>query len=362
MRIGVNALYLISAGVGGTEIYLQNLLAALAEIDQENEYFVFTDRHAPATLIPGAGNFRHIPQPVDARNRPARLIYEQTRLPAALRRQGIDCLLNAGFTAPAFSPCPNVTVFHDLQHKRHPEYFRWFDRPAWSFFLGLAIRSSRLLIADSEATADDLRRFYGLRDERIRVVPLGVEPQLFGLHRAPSLLPFLLCVSTLHPHKNLERLVRVFARFRAAHPDWRLVLAGLRGHHATAVENAIAASDCAEAIRVTGWIPREELLELYSTAAAAVYPSTFEGFGLPVVEAMAAGLPLACSKIEPLLSITDGTVATFDPTDDDAMLRALEFIASPVYDTTPAMERARAFTWRRTAALTLAAVQEVVNR
>src|SRR3954468_17683218 len=126
LRIGVNALYLIPGGVGGTEIYLRNLLRALAALDRDNTWYIFTNRETGLELAPPASNFIQVQQPVAASNRPLRLIWEQAVLPAKVRDLAIDCLFNPGFTAPALRWCPNVTVFHDLQHKRHPEHFRWF--------------------------------------------------------------------------------------------------------------------------------------------------------------------------------------------------------------------------------------------
>ena len=181
MRIGVNALYLIPGGVGGTEIYLRSLLTALAEIDHHNHYFVFTNRETGADLVPAQGNFTHVPQAVRAVSRPARLLWEQTVLPLAATKRRLDVLFNPGFTAPVLCGCPQVTVFHDLQHKRHPEYFRWFDLPFWNFFLFWSITVSRLIVAVSGATADDLRHWYRLPDARIRTVPSGVDPRFFEL-------------------------------------------------------------------------------------------------------------------------------------------------------------------------------------
>src|SRR3954451_17112347 len=149
MRIGVNALYLIPGGVGGTEIYLRSLLAALAEIDNCNEYFLFTNRETGAALAPKSPNFATVEQAVRAAIRPQRILWEQTALPLAAARLRLDVLLNPGFTAPLACPCPQVTIFHDLQHKRHPEHFRWFDLPFWSFFLFWSAHVSRLLIAVS---------------------------------------------------------------------------------------------------------------------------------------------------------------------------------------------------------------------
>src|SRR5579862_8888748 len=258
-RIGVNALYLIPGEVGGTEIYLRELLAALARIDRGTEYFVFRNLETGADLVPRAANFHDKPQAVRARFRPGRIVWEQTILPLEAARHRLDVLFNPGFTAPIFSPCAQVTVFHDLQHKRHPEFFRWFDLPFWRFLLWAAARRSRRLIAVSEATRADLEHFYPFTKGRIRVIPHGVDPAFFSLDRT-RVENFVLCVSTLHPHKNLERLIRSYAR---APRDYRLVLAGMRGFHASRIEALVAELGLADRVEITGWIPRKDLLRLY---------------------------------------------------------------------------------------------------
>src|SRR5580658_2719273 len=212
LRIGVNALYLIPGGVGGTEIYLRNLLAALAQIDSQNQYVVFTNRETGLDLVPQRANFANAPQGVRATFRPARILWEQLVLPFAVRRHRLDVVLNPGFTAPLMCGCPIVTVFHDLQHKRHPEYFRWFDLPFWRFFLYWAARRSKALIAISGASAADLRRFYPrLPASKIHIVPQGVDPAFSGIRTCRRPEHFLLTVATLHPHKNLDGLLRAFA-------------------------------------------------------------------------------------------------------------------------------------------------------
>ena len=152
LRIGVNALYLIPGGVGGTEIYLRELLRALAELDARNEYFIFTNRETGPDLVPRQRNFQGMPQRVRARFRPARMVWEQTALPLAALRLGLDALLNPGFTAPVYCPCAAVTVFHDMQHKRHPEHFRWFDLPFWRLLLFVSAHAATMLLANSETT------------------------------------------------------------------------------------------------------------------------------------------------------------------------------------------------------------------
>jgi glycosyltransferase involved in cell wall biosynthesis len=341
-RIGVNALYLIPGGVGGTEIYLRNLLRAMSDIDSENQYIVFTNRETGADLVPDAPNFVHAPQPIRASFRPGRILWEQFALPFAARKHRLNVLFNPGFTAPLLCSCPMVTVFHDLQHKRHPEYFRWFDLPFWNFFVWASARRSRGAISVSVATHDDMQRFYGRPSE---VIYHGVVPEFIEIarHREPK--DFLLCVSTTHPHKNLERLLRVHAQMKNAP---RLILTGVRGFAAKEIETL--ASD---AVEIKGWVPREQLHELYREALGFIYPSTFEGFGMPVLEAMAAGVPVACSDIPPLREIARSTVHFFDPANDREIRDALLLLASGKISTEASQHRAAQFTWKKTARATL---------
>jgi glycosyltransferase involved in cell wall biosynthesis len=360
MRIGINALYLIPGGVGGTEIYLRGLLQGLAEIDSENQYFVFTNRETDASLAPKAPNFTTVLQPVRAAFRPGRILWEQTGLPLAAARLRLDVMLNPGFTAPLLCASPQVTVFHDLQHKRHPEYFRWFDLPFWNFFLYASAQVSRSVIAVSEATAGDLRRYYRLPDAKIRVVEHGVDAAFFDVARRRRPEPFLLAVSTLHPHKNLDGLLRAFAVFRQRRPDFRLVVCGMHGFFTGPLHDLRASLGLADAVEFPGWIPREDLYEQFARASAFLYPSLFEGFGMPVLEGLAAGVPTGCSAIEPLATIAGDAALQFDPHDIDAiaaaMLRLVEDEPLRARLAAAGPSRAAQFSWRTAAQKTLAAL------
>ncbi|MCC6587846.1 MAG: glycosyltransferase family 4 protein [Bryobacterales bacterium] len=358
MRIGVNALYLIPGGVGGTEIYLRALLAALAEVDTANEYFVFTNRETGPDLVPAAPNFHYSPQPVNALNRPARLLYEQFRLP---RQARVDVLFNPGFTAPIVPGRPQVTVFHDLQHKRHPEHFRWFDLPAWNFFLWAAVKRSTRLISVSEATRSDLLRYYNAGST---VIHHGVDQRFFDISSARAGAtpdPILLCVSTLHPHKNHERLLNVFARIRGNFPNVTLVLTGVSGFRAQAVSARIEALHLGGSVCVTGWVPREELYHLFQRARAFVYPSTFEGFGMPVVEALAAGVPTACSNIEPLKTLAGDAAWLFPPDNESLMAEAITKLLRGEFPPEAGPTRASRFSWTAAARATLAVLEAAAN-
>lgn len=343
LHIGINALYLIPGGVGGTEVYLRSVVDAIERLGTGHRITVFTNRETG----PLGSNPRVLD--IHAASRVARILYEQFSLPGVLRQDRVDVLLNPGFTAPLAPPCPQVTVFHDLQHKRHPENFRWFDLPAWRLLLWSAARRSQRLIAVSASTRDDLLRFYPfLTPGRIDVVPHGVDDAFFALaaRRAPG--DFLLCPSTTHPHKNHLRLLRCFARLRERHPELKLVLTGVKGFMHEEV-NRLAQS-LGPAVEVRGWVERGELLELFRTARAVVYPSTFEGFGMPVAEALAAGVPLACSDIEPLRTLASGAAALFDPNDEDAMTGAIDHAISSAPS---ASSFAASLTWENAARATV---------
>jgi glycosyltransferase involved in cell wall biosynthesis len=361
-RIGINALYLIPGGVGGTEIYLRELLQALALIDSVNQYFVFTNfESGDDGLVPNQANFHRKAQAVRASFRASRLLWEQTVLPIEIARCRLNVLFNPGFTMPFFGHCPTVTLFHDLQHKRHPEHFRRLDLPFWRLLLWIAAHRSNRLIVTSEATSADLEHFYGIPAKLVTVIPHGVALRFFALDRSHT-EPYLLYVATLHPHKNHERLLRAYARRRR--PE-RLVLAGMPGFNARAVETLIAELNLGDSVRLTGWIPREELYGLYDRAQSCVNPSTFEGFGMPMLEALAAGVPTACSDIRPLREIAGEAALFFDPLDEDAIAAALDRITGDEYLrralALAGPKRARSFTWERTARKTLETLLQCVD-
>jgi glycosyltransferase involved in cell wall biosynthesis len=211
-------------------------------------------------------------------------------------------------------------------------------------------------------------KFYPMEAAKVRVVPHGVDDEFFevGRRRNPNVLrPFLLCVSTLHPHKNIDRLVRAFRRVHRKRPGFQLIVAGMHGFQTAQIEQTIIECGMGAQVHITGWIPREELLELYQMAWGFVYPSTFEGFGMPVLEALAAAIPGAVSSIEPLRSIAGSAALQFDPLNEDEMveamlrvigddeLRAKLMVAGP--------QRAGNFSWRLAAQQTVRILESAVR-
>jgi glycosyltransferase involved in cell wall biosynthesis len=217
-----------------------------------------------------------------------------------------------------------------------------------------------MVLADSEATAADLRQWYRLPDAKLRAVPLGVSADFLELAARRRPEQFLLAVSTLHPHKNLDGLLRAFAEFRKSGRDFRLVVCGIHGFFTGELFALRDRLGLADGVDFPGWIPRADLLDLYVRAWAFLYPSRFEGFGLPVLEAMAAGVPTACSSIEPLASMAGDAALQFDPDDQQSIAAAMERIVSDEHLRARLAEagprRAARFTWRATAERTLDAL------
>jgi glycosyltransferase involved in cell wall biosynthesis len=364
LRIAVNALYLLPGEVGGTEIYLRQLLGALAKIDGRNEYLVFTNRETGRDLVPESAGFRQLTQPVQAEIRPLRILYEQSSLPSIIDREHVDLVFNPGFTSPKSVSVPAVTVFHDLQHIHHPEYFRKRELPFWNLLLAQSVRLSAKIIAVSETTRRDVLEHYDIPDEKVVAIPHGVEETFFRLQRQPDTdHPFLLCVATIDPNKNLEKLIRVYSGLRGEFQNLRLVLAGRRGAQTAKVEAIIDDLGLRSWVRITGWIGQSELFSLYERATAFVYPSMFEGFGLPVLEAMAAGVPLACSRIDPLIEVAGDAGFFFDPESDQEMAQAIWRLLTEPEERARQIERGRlrasGFTWEESARKTLAVFEEV---
>jgi glycosyltransferase involved in cell wall biosynthesis len=274
----------------------------------------------------------------------------------------VNVLLNAGFTGPILFAGRSVTVFHDLQHKEHPEFFRWLDLPFWNLLLWCSATWSRALIAVSQATADDLARYYRGAAARTAVIHHGADSEFFRIGErrlaagAPR-EPLILTVSTLHPHKNLARLMEAFQAFRASHPEFRLAIAGLRGFASEQLESRRRALGLEEFVTFTGWIPRSELYKLFERASAYIAPSEFEGFGMPLLEALAAGIPCACSEIPPFDEVAADAAVRFDPGSVPAIARVLEIIACDSgfrsRAATDGPAQARRFSWNRAATLTL---------
>lgn len=368
MIIGINALYLLPGKVGGSETYLRNLVRWLADIDRTNSYVIFINRESEGSIEAPAPNFHIVLCPFRAANRPLRILWEQGVLPRHIKRYKIDVLLSAGMTAPVRCPAASVLMLFDLQHVNQPGNFPWYYLPFLRAIIYASARSADGVLTISHQVRNDIVRFYHLPPGRIEVTHLAVDHAVFSPKGSPDAetvkarygLPdrFILYAASSLPHKNHERLFQAFRRIREQAPDMKLVLIGARDKGERELVRIIDSLGLEQAVILLGWIPFEDVPSVYRACEAFVFPTLHEGFGLPVIEAMACGVPVVCSRIEPLLEVAGDAALFVDPLSPGEIAAAVIKVVTDQPErqrlVSAGLMRAGMFTWEATAKKTLA--------
>ncbi|HVS16208.1 MAG TPA: glycosyltransferase family 1 protein [Thermoanaerobaculia bacterium] len=366
--IAIDARKLCDFGIG---TYVRELVRHLAELDRESRYVLLVRPEDRGALPDLPANFLASPEP--SKGYSARELWSVSR---HLRRLGAELYHATHYTVPLWPPCPVVVTVHDVIHLLFPELLP--NRAALHyarFMLRRAVRRSRGVIAVSHATRDDLVETVGAEPQRIRVIHNGVEGRFAHrlepaevearLARHGLASPYLLYVGNSKAHKNLERLLEGYARARAllAAPLPPLVLAGTRAG-AEALRAHAERVGIGDALRIVGWIPDEDLPALYQGATLFTYPSLYEGFGLPVLEAMASGTPVLTSRNSALRELAGGHAELVDPWEPDDIARGIAYCLADEGHRRRLVERGREraaqFGWPRVAAATLAVYREAL--
>ncbi len=373
MHIGLNLVFLVPGETGGTETYARELITALVAASPDTRFTAFINREAAATsdgpwreLIPA------VTVPVRARNRLEWVRGEQQLLPGLAARAGVDLLHSLANTGPAWGSFCRVVTIHDLNYRIVPEAHLGLLGLGMRVLVPLAARRSRRIITEAASTRDDLIRLLRVPPPKIDVVHLGVgarrvEPVDDDEIRAwldAETRPIVLSASAMRPHKNLARLLGALALM----PAERRPLLALPGYP-TAYEDELRrraeALGVAGDTRFLGWVDAARLEGLYASASCFVFPSLYEGFGLPVLEAMARGVPVACSGRGALDEVAGDAALRFDPESEAAIAAAIERVLADRAEAERlrAAGRARAaqFTWSATAAGTLASYRRTLD-
>jgi glycosyltransferase involved in cell wall biosynthesis len=367
MHVGLNLVFLVPGETGGMEVAARELIPALLQAAPPGTRFTaFINREAAAA---GGGPWGEllpaVTVPVHARSRVQWVLGEQTLLPALAGRRRVDLVHSMASTAPVWGPFRRVVTVHDLIYARFPDAHPGIRARGMNLLVPAAVRRSHRVIADSQSTREDLIELLGVDGGRIDVVPLGLgsiqRERATTAEQTRSRFdlgarPVLLSLSAKRPHKNLAALVGALARIPAERRPV-LVLPGYATWHEQELRERAAAAGVGEDVRFPGWVSAAEIEGLWAVAAAFVFPSLYEGFGLPVLEAMARGVPVACSDASSLPEVAGDAALLFDPHDEGAIAAAVERLLGDPAEA----ERLRAagsarvlqFTWERTARLTL---------
>jgi glycosyltransferase involved in cell wall biosynthesis len=352
--IGINCRVLgkTKLGVGRYTLELVDALAARATTD-DLSYLVFGLKSLPERLT-NRPAIENADEPAWTPSGPKAQVWEQVALPRVMTDYDVDLLHTPAGSAPVLGSVPKVTTIHDLSPIRHPE---WFSKSFAVFYRALTPATAHVseeLIAVSEFTADELRNRYSVERESVHAIPHGVTPPVNG-PSPEGVNPtrrYLLFVGSVNPRKNISGVVKAYRKYRAqAENPADLLLVGPE-------KDVFAGVDIAPVTGVqrTGYVSDAELGWLYRNALSLVYPSLYEGFGLPILEAMSVGTPVVTSDRGAMAEIADGAALLASPEDINELVRALVRIdEDSEYRealTVAGRERASEFTWEGTAART----------
>jgi len=366
-RVGIDV-HAIGQRQTGNETYLANLVAQFAAMSRPWSCVLYHTLPASTLESHGLRGELHRVRPHTP------LVRIPISFPYVLARDRID-LAHFQYVSPPISPCPTVVTVHDISYEFFPEYFNPLTRKRMQWLIPRSARRAAHVLTVSEFSRRTIVERYGIPEDRITATPLGTSPVFrrlesndaqratarFGLTR-----PFILAVGNLQPRKNLERLLHAYARLRdESCADMELVLAGQMSWQGNRVQQEAQRLGLLDSVRLTGYVSLEELVGLYNRAHVFAYPSTFEGFGLPVLEAMACETPVLTSNTSSLPEVAGDAALQVDPFDVEAIAHGLKRLVEDsslrARLTVLGRHQVRRFDWCRTAKATADVYERVLR-
>jgi glycosyltransferase involved in cell wall biosynthesis len=374
LHVGLNLVFLVPGETGGMEVYARELIPRLVAAAPDCRFTAFINREAAAA---GGGPWCDIVEavtvPVSARHRVEWVRGEQQLLPPLARRSGVELLHSLASTAPAWGSFARVVTIHDLNYRLVPDAHFGIRGLGMRLLVPLAARRSDRIIAVSGNTRDDLERLLHISPGKVDVVPHGTgsdlaqalpEDEIRGRLDAGD-RPVVLSVSAKRPSKNLLRLIGALSLI----PSQRrplLVIPGYPTPYEAVLRDRAQAVGVKDDLRLLGWVSPGELEGLYAVSRCFVFPSLYEGFGFPVLEAMRRGVPVACSDRGSLSEVAGDAALYFDPMSEPSIAQAIQRLLADAGEAerlrSAGRARASRFTWEATAAGTLASYDRAASR
>jgi glycosyltransferase involved in cell wall biosynthesis len=363
MRIGLNLLYLVPTEVLGGETYAKGICSGLADNGVNDEIFVYLNESARDWPLPDNEKFLRIVCSVSGNDRFARYCYEQIVLPALLARDRIDVVLSPGNVSPLLAPCSSVVTISDVHFKRFATDISFFRWAALSFFVASSTRRCNQIITVSEFAKRELCREYPWASEKISVTHLATEfrpasPESQNGHAAPQLpSQYFVAFGSRSAHKNLAKLIEAYADLHN-----RKMLS----HELVILGNPVRSCPAVEGVTYTGYLPDIAVRSILGGASFLMFPSLYEGFGLPLLEAMAMGVPVACSMAGSLPEVAGDAALFFSPNSVPEIRSALARMSIDVELRgslrTKGYENLKRFSWKKTAIQTHLVLQKALAR
>jgi glycosyltransferase involved in cell wall biosynthesis len=334
MRIGIDCRHIYNEQYGelaGVGHYIFYLIKYLLEIDKDNEYLLFfynrkikcedfeKKGNAKCVYFPGLENFGKIP-----------LVYRHIFIPHVLRLYRLDIYHNPAYVIPFFYFHKSIITVHDLALYKNAQWFPGGQFFARKILIPLSIYRAKKIIAVSENTKNDLVDIFKVNKEKIEVIPEGVEDYnevQIKEENIPAKLkfsePYFLHIGTLEPRKNLVRLIEAFAEFAQQNPNYKLVLAGKKGWKYESIFEAITRLNMQTKVIYVGYVNLAEKVYLLKNSFAFVFPSLYEGFGLPILEAMNMGVPIITANVASIPELVIDNALLVEPEDTISICKAM---------------------------------------
>jgi len=367
MRIGINLLYLIPGRVGGTEIYAKGLLHGLAQEGSGHEFVIFLNQSASSWPLPKKKNFRRVVCPISGVSQTKRYFYEQLRLPFKLRKEKIDLVHSLGYVGPLFSKLSSVVTVHDLNFIYLRKVMPIQKIITRAFFVGLSVHCSNHVITVSNFSKREIAKYLLIPPQKISVTYESVFirssssihwKKIRDKYNLNS--PYILAFSSLSRHKNIDGLLYAYSLIKDEFPHNLVII----GHVSSKIDLTRLKKKLKlnERVITPGYLPDEVIQPILKHSSLFVFPSFYEGFGLPLLEAQAAGVPVVSSRAGSLPEVGGDGAIYFDPYSVTEMARAIRRCLSDflLKDrlTKLGKKNIQRFSWRDTARKTM----EVYNR